>query len=152
MSITDSVRADVQRLWATGLSTAKIGAELGITKGSVIGIAHRLGLPGRPSPIRPRARPVPIKIVPTLVDLVGGDAVPKPRKPPVVPTVAAAHRCQWPMWRDEVRRPPRPPVFCEAQTVWGCSYCPAHARVAFMKLPHREGRDGWVRLGPFAHR
>lgn len=34
------------------LSTAKIGVELGKTKNSVVGMAHRLGLEARPSPIK----------------------------------------------------------------------------------------------------
>lgn len=37
--------------WAAKLSTAAIGAAMGITKNSVIGRARRLGLEGRPSPI-----------------------------------------------------------------------------------------------------
>lgn len=45
-------------LWAErdangkALSTAAIGRAMGITKNAVIGAAHRLGLPARPSPIK----------------------------------------------------------------------------------------------------
>ena len=37
--------------WRRGLSTAAIGRRLGVSKGSVLGKARRLGLPPRPSPI-----------------------------------------------------------------------------------------------------
>ena len=39
-------------LWAEGYSTAEIGRRMGISKNAVVGKAHRLSLPSRPSPIR----------------------------------------------------------------------------------------------------
>jgi len=39
-------------LWAAGVPSSKIGRALGCTKNVVIGKVHRLGLPGRPSPIK----------------------------------------------------------------------------------------------------
>jgi len=39
-------------LWAEGHSTAEIGRRLGVSKNAVVGKAHRLNLPARPSPIR----------------------------------------------------------------------------------------------------
>ena len=44
--------AEVTRLWGEGLTTAEIGKLVGVTKNAVVGKAHRLGLPPRPSPIR----------------------------------------------------------------------------------------------------
>ena len=44
-------------LWAEGHSTAEIGRRLGVTKNAVVGKAHRLDLPARPSPIRRDATP-----------------------------------------------------------------------------------------------
>jgi GcrA cell cycle regulator len=41
-------------LWALGLSTNEIGRRTGRSKNSIIGAAHRAGLPARPSPIRGR--------------------------------------------------------------------------------------------------
>ncbi len=38
--------------WAEGHSTAEIGRRMGLTKNSIVGKAHRLNLPPRPSPIR----------------------------------------------------------------------------------------------------
>lgn len=42
----------LRALWAEGLSTAEIGRRMGISKNAVVGKAHRLNLPARPSPIR----------------------------------------------------------------------------------------------------
>ena len=42
-------------LWNQGWTTARIGEELGVGKNAVVGKAHRLGLPKRPSPIQRRA-------------------------------------------------------------------------------------------------
>ncbi|QDH16659.1 GcrA family cell cycle regulator [Swingsia samuiensis] len=54
MEWTDEAIARLRDLWSQGLSTAEIGRQLSITKNAVVGKAHRLGLPSRPSPIRSR--------------------------------------------------------------------------------------------------
>lgn len=46
---------ELERLWAAGVSTAEIGQALGVSKNSIVGKAHRLGLPERPTPIKGRA-------------------------------------------------------------------------------------------------
>lgn len=48
-------------LWGTGLSTKKIGERIGRTKNSVVGKAHRLELPSRPSPINGGRPPLTIE-------------------------------------------------------------------------------------------
>lgn len=45
--------ARLKQLWAQGLSATAISRVMGITKNAVVGKSHRLGLPARPSPIRP---------------------------------------------------------------------------------------------------
>lgn len=55
MEWTDELIAKLRELWGQGLSTAEIGRQLSITKNAVVGKAHRLGLPPRPSPIRNKA-------------------------------------------------------------------------------------------------
>ncbi|MFB9971162.1 GcrA family cell cycle regulator [Pseudoroseomonas cervicalis] len=72
----------LRALWAEGHSTAEIGRRMGISKNAVVGKAHRLNLPARPSPIRREAE-------------AAAPAAPAP----VAPPVAAAARC---------RRPPGP--------------------------------------------
>ncbi|MFT9423835.1 MAG: GcrA family cell cycle regulator [Acetobacter syzygii] len=52
MEWSEEIIAQLKDLWAEGLSTAEIGRRLSITKNAVVGKAHRLGLPARPSPIR----------------------------------------------------------------------------------------------------
>jgi GcrA cell cycle regulator len=56
------------KLWKSGVPTSEIGRKLKVTKNAVVGKAHRLGLPGRQSPIpsksekaapRPAPRPAP---------------------------------------------------------------------------------------------
>jgi GcrA cell cycle regulator len=49
--------AQLKTLWADGYSTPEIGRRLGLTKNAVVGKAHRLGLPARPSPIKRDGRP-----------------------------------------------------------------------------------------------
>ena len=51
MAWTDEQIADLKRLWHDDVSAREIGEKLGISKNSVIGKAHRLQLPSRPSPI-----------------------------------------------------------------------------------------------------
>ncbi|NVN40949.1 GcrA family cell cycle regulator, partial [Ameyamaea chiangmaiensis] len=55
MEWTEELIARLRALWQEGLSTAEIGRQLEITKNAVVGKAHRLGLPPRPSPIRRQA-------------------------------------------------------------------------------------------------
>lgn len=57
MEWTDDAVLRLRSLWDEGHSTAEIGRRLGVSKNAVIGKAHRLDLPGRPSPIgRPADR------------------------------------------------------------------------------------------------
>lgn len=51
----------LRTLWAKGHSTAEIGRRMGLSKNAIVGKAHRLNLPSRPSPIT-RGDPKPRKI------------------------------------------------------------------------------------------
>lgn len=44
----------LRRLWGEGRSGSEIAKEIGTTKSSVVGKAHRLGLPARPNPVQSR--------------------------------------------------------------------------------------------------
>lgn len=72
MGLPDWPQADKDQLtglWADGMTTEKIATRMNRTKNGIIGKAHRLGLPARPSPIRtgPAApAPVPRVTGPTL--------------------------------------------------------------------------------------
>ena len=54
---TDDRIDQLRKLWDQGLSASAIGRQLGVSKNAVVGKAHRLKLPARPSPIRKGARP-----------------------------------------------------------------------------------------------
>lgn len=64
MSWTDERIATLKKMWKEGKSAADIAKTLGkgVTRNAVIGKAHRMGLSGRPSPIKkPAAAPAPKK-------------------------------------------------------------------------------------------
>ncbi|MCX8132348.1 MAG: GcrA family cell cycle regulator [Roseococcus sp.] len=151
----------LRALWAEGHSTAEIGRRMGISKNAVVGKAHRLQLPARPSPIRrdPAApRPVAAGRRPTLPPLrVVASTLPSRREDPaptVVPTAAApvtppaakaagvvrafprmgARSCCWP-----IGEPGTPGFkFCTAEALPGKPYCPEHAAVAYVRVKDRR--------------
>jgi GcrA cell cycle regulator len=145
----------LRALWAEGHSTAEIGRRMGISKNAVVGKAHRLNLPARPSPIRreagdasaPRAsvprpvRPVPVPspraTLPMVAEMpVATPAVMAPR-PAVVrpfPRVTSARACCWP-----IGEPGQPGFhFCTSEALSGKPYCPEHASVAYVKARDRR--------------
>ena len=101
MEWTEETIARLKSLWAEGHSTAEIGRRMGVSKNAVVGKAHRLNLPARPSPIR---RPT-------------GDGVAKvasPRRvtgstlPPLPASEAALSTASAPVAAAPVQAPPRP--------------------------------------------
>ena len=48
---TEEMIARLRALWDEGLSTAEIGRRMSLSKNAIVGKAHRLHLPPRPSPI-----------------------------------------------------------------------------------------------------
>ncbi|WP_237214174.1 GcrA family cell cycle regulator, partial [Falsiroseomonas oryziterrae] len=71
----------LKALWAEGHSTAEIGRRMGISKNAVVGKAHRLSLPARPSPIRREA---------------SGTTVPRPAQPRPIRPAGVAPRTTLP--------------------------------------------------------
>ncbi len=113
MEWNEEVIVRLRDLWAEGHSTAEIGRRLGVSKNAIVGKAHRLDLPARPSPIKregtstdaPR-RSAPRRIEgPTLPPLASADM------PPVAPVVALAVEAPVPppVVQVEVAPPPPPP-------------------------------------------
>lgn len=131
----------LKQLWAQTnprLSTLAIAREMRATKNAIVGAAHRLGLPARPSPIRrgdgpKKAAPPPvIGKRPTLPPLRA--ALPIPSAAPSPPRVLAPGRtlppCCWPVGD------PGTPEFrmCEEPVErLGRSYCPEHNARAYAK-------------------
>ena len=75
MDWTTEAIDQLRAFWAEGHSTAEIGRRMGISKNAVVGKAHRLNLPARPSPIRREAE--------------GAEAAPRPVRAAAPPAGAA---------------------------------------------------------------
>lgn len=52
MAWTDEMIEELKKMWHEGLTTGEIGKRLNVSKNSIVGKVHRLGLSGRPSPIK----------------------------------------------------------------------------------------------------
>ena len=157
MDWNEETIARLRALWAEGHSTAEIGRRLGVTKNAVVGKAHRLMLPPRPSPIRrlgeghvPRRSQPKRSVGPTLPPLPvpGAGAAPRPvpqpsmaaRPVPVlraVPMPRASVRvsaCCWP-----IGDPGTPSFrFCDDGAMAGKPYCQQHAALAYAKVRDRR--------------
>jgi GcrA cell cycle regulator len=138
----------LRSLWAEGLSTAEIGRRMGVSKNAVVGKAHRLHLPARPSPIRrdapgtvPRvAAPRPIKARPVAPRPIRQVAPPPaaplaPRPaPPRHASRAGARSCSWPIGEPGTRGF----HFCGCEALTGKPYCAEHASIAYVKVRDRR--------------
>ena len=154
----------LRALWDEGHSTAEIGRRLGVSKNAVVGKAHRLDLPARPSPIRrggpgearaPRRSPRRVE-GPTLPPLsstgpigaLGQILLPNappttPRPPPQAPRAlpppprpyGRVITCCWPIGEPGTRSF----CFCDAASVPGKPYCEDHAQLAYVRV--RDRRD-----------
>jgi GcrA cell cycle regulator len=151
----------LRSLWHDGLSASQIATHLGgITRNAVIGKAHRLGLTGRPSPIKNRpagvARPRPVRRPRVETAPAAPRAI---ARPPVAPQRHIEIRpapievedvpgatiltltdriCKWPIGD------PRHPDFhfCGRASAEGLPYCADHARRAYQPPARRSGEHG----------
>lgn len=146
--------AQLRQLWDEGHSTAEIGRRMGMTKNAVVGKAHRLDLPARPTPIRRAptganpARPKTLQRTrgPTLPTLKSLTTVPDnttASTTPILPTenapaspvatkrttIDAKHPCCWPIGEPGARGF----RFCDAESMPGKPYCADHAQLAYRK-------------------
>lgn len=146
----------LRTLWRDGLSASQIAAVLGgITRNAVIGKAHRLGLTGRPSPIKNRssgpARPRAPRKPRTEKMHAPRHAAPSHRLDRLpLPTVELEDMpgatiltltdrvCKWPVGD------PRDPEFkfCGRVSAEGLPYCAEHARRAYQPPARRSNESG----------
>jgi GcrA cell cycle regulator len=163
MDWTDEAIARLRALWDEGHSTAEIGRRMQVSKNAVVGKAHRLNLPARPSPIRRDAAAsaraaTPRRVTgPTLPPLsaalveesapqiVAAPVIarlpqpPAPRPAPVLRAVPSPRgrnvACCWPIGEPGTKSF----RFCEAEAAGGKPYCGEHAQLAYVKV--RDRRD-----------
>jgi GcrA cell cycle regulator len=143
---------ELRRLWGQGQTASRIAELLGgVTRNAVIGKAHRLGLRGRPSPIRreeghqamPRApRTAPAAAI--AEELTRDSAAPVVENPAPLPPLpveappapiagkplrSGTKACSWP-----VGDPKQPGFhFCGEEAVPGRPYCAAHCTQAYQR-------------------
>lgn len=163
---------ELEVFWAEGHSTQEIARRMHITKNSVVGRAHRLHLPPRPSPIirsgLPSVRRQPARVtgppLPVLASMAGGAPIARAVAAPVA-AVPAPRAAALPLLRHEpvARRDGEPPCcwpigdprdkedfrFCIAAALPGRPYCAGHCAIAFVTVrDRREDEVGFVPGAP----
>lgn len=174
MSWTDDRVEILKKLWLEGRTASQIASELGgVTRNAVIGKVHRLGLSGRPSPIKrkarkntearkaaPKKRAVNTKAVSTTKTARKVTAVQKPstnvvklpnRDDSFVPANGGKtmmelreSMCKWPMG-DPKSEEFR---FCGCKAVESLPYCEHHAMIAYQNVSKRRkvNEDEYAKL------
>lgn len=95
MSWTEERIETLKKMWDSGMTATQIAEELGgVSRNAVIGKAHRLGLPARPSPVKPNEpkadtapKPAPVAAAPAPSPQASAPAAPAT---PAAPRPAAA--------------------------------------------------------------
>ncbi len=142
MTWTDERVSELTRLWEAGHSASAIGKQLGVSKNSVVGKAHRMKLQARPSPIKrdgvKKARPRASVIVTVPKSPIR--AVPPP-EPMSAPRPRLRHSgkgpdCLWPIGDpgDSDFH------FCGQAAVAGKPYCAAHCAKAYITKSRTDSR------------
>ena len=112
----------LKKLWDEGLPITKIGLELGVSRNSIAGKAHRLGLPKRNSPISKSGEPrknISISNFETSKEL--------PLKILLREVEWSRNRCCWP-----IGDPKLPGFsFCGTSIMPGRPYCEEHSNLAY---------------------
>lgn len=138
---TDELIARLRALWAEGHSAAEIGRRMGISKNAVVGKAHRLDLPARPSPIILKGAKRQPRMLPKLrakgpLALLAEPVrphVPRPAAFVATPPVAR-HACCWPFGD-----PGTPSFrFCGDPGLQGKPYCVEHCGLAYRPVVLKE--------------
>jgi GcrA cell cycle regulator len=160
MDWNDEAIARLRALWDEGHSTAEIGRRMSVSKNAVVGKAHRLNLPARPSPIRrdagnPSTRAAAPKRVtgPTLPPLPAAEPIREmivappapepvarvPERAPVLRQVPQSRSrtitCCWPIGEPGTKSF----RFCDSDATPNKPYCTEHAQLAYVKV--RDRRD-----------
>ena len=117
---TDERLEELKKLWAKGLSISQIGEALGVSRNSIAGKAHRMGLPKRPSPIsKPKAKKPKVEPAVEEQDL--------PLRLELRQLVWSRSKCCWPTGDPKKNGF----VFCGDMVVPGKPYCLPHCQEAY---------------------
>jgi GcrA cell cycle regulator len=168
MNWTDDRVELLKKLWADGLSASQIAAELGgISRNSVIGKVHRLGLAGRakspaasmPRQRKPRSQGPMMRIARPAIrgntalaalHMYESELEPEPGVSENIVPIGqrcsilelAEGKCRWP-----IGDPSSPDFFfCGCKTIEGLPYCGYHSRIAYQPAVDRR-RDRRVARG-----
>ncbi len=151
MSWTDERVEVLKKLWVEGRTASQIASELGdVTRNAVIGKVHRLGLSGRPSPIKRKTKKAEPrkatarkaqakKVAPKQT------AVIRPIRPVITQDIEPLNggssmmelkerMCKWPIGdpkSQEFR-------FCGHKVTEGLPYCEHHAMIAYQATTSRR--------------
>ena len=112
----------LKKLWDEGLPITKIGLELGVSRNSIAGKAHRLGLPKRNSPISKSGEPRKNK---SITNFETNKEL--PLKILLREVEWSRNRCCWP-----IGDPKLPGFsFCGTSIMPGRPYCEEHSNLAY---------------------
>ena len=91
MAWTDEMVEDLKRMWKEGLTTGEIGKRMNVSKNTIVGKVQRLGLSGRPSPIKKKDGDgkQPVKNTPAPETKKKPEA---PKAQPQIPVSAPLHK------------------------------------------------------------
>lgn len=145
MSWTDERINTLKKMWGAGKSASEIAEKLGgVTRNAVIGKAHRLGLSGRPSPIKKVA---PKKAASAAAAPAKKAAAPKPvaaPKPKAAPApvkrAAPAPVKAAPVSRAPVNAPGKPPEIIQLAALANASSQPDGSIISILELNERTCR------------
>ncbi len=154
MAWTEQMVEELRKMWKEGLTTGEIGKRLNVSKNSIVGKVHRLGLSGRPSPIKKKDETEVKAAAPAKPAKPAAEPAPVPakKKPePELKTVSSPapktcssaksgscnvglteldnHTCRWPVGdpKDDNFH------FCGKKVRIGQTYCEEHSAQAYVK-------------------
>ena len=127
---TDKIK-QLKKLWSKGKSTVEIAKELGMSKNSVIGKAHRLELEARPSPIKKKEEAIHV------TKTVKKKTVEKCKLMDL-----KNNTCRWPIGDPENEDF----HFCGKQTTTGKPYCPEHCKAAYTSLKELAEQNAKLKM------
>ncbi len=133
---TEERVARLTELWNEGMAARLIAVDIGLTKNAIIGKAHRLELPDRPSPIlhcartfrTPRSSPGP---APKRLEHLSGGHMPTGRS--VVHTAKMASGARFRECQFFAEEPGPDSCKCGKPTIAGTAYCETHYRLCHIR-------------------